>query len=86
MTLPFVSADRYDPKKARKHTRWVLKTYREFSGDTQSQVHFFNFVLRTSKTQNGTRRGMHTKNLKNQKKSNYLCDRVSGRKTFLGAN
>ena len=29
---------------------------------------------------------LHTKNFKNPKNSNYLCDRVSGRKTFLGAN
>ena len=29
---------------------------------------------------------MHTKNFKNPKNSNYLCDRVSGHKTFLGAN
>ena len=29
---------------------------------------------------------MHTKNFKNPKNSNYLRDRVSGRKTFLGAN
>ena len=36
--LPFVSADRYDPKEACKHTCWVLDTNRTFFGDPQSQV------------------------------------------------
>ena len=34
MMFLFVSADRYDPKEVRKHTCWVLKTHRKFSGDT----------------------------------------------------
>ena len=38
--LPFVSADRYDPKKACKYTCWVLDTNRTFFGDPQSQVSY----------------------------------------------
>ena len=36
--LPFVSADRYDPKKACKHTYWVLDTNTKFFHEPQSQV------------------------------------------------